>query len=409
MDVLGEWLMLRGSIEESAAEEWRERVVASMTLPPEESEWARTADTIDAQWRKALAGDPSELVETRDVLRRTLRDPTIAIRVLKKTYEVMTPADRLALAAQVFDRADLVRRIELLQFIVPAVQDMMTRRKERASSPGFLTVAQSEALARIVALGKLHFSGERMGLALSLRCQPLLIGPTGTGKTALARRAAAHFSAELVRVSPGEWVPRGARDGVPTLFRILQTCVNAEMVVVAIDEIDKCSGETSNSWSRGVLAEVYSVLDRDLPAADFLRANPTCGLSVAQLLARAAGIWIVGIGTWQSLWQKRKSVGFAARGVSEQRSILDAIRKSEMIPEELLLRFAWPPIEVPYPTAAETAAIFAESGISNLAERAGVTLHPERHDWSEGGIRSIETLATDLVLKVQTQVKGDGI
>jgi len=403
MDVIGEWLMLRGAIEDSAADDWRDRVINELASPPEHPEWARTVEMIDSHWRQAIAGEASELTETRDVLRRTLRDPATAVRVLKKTREVMTSADRLCLAAQVFDRADLLRQIELLQFIVPAVQDMMSPRKEKSSFAGFLTVAQTEALARLIALGELHYRGDSMGLSLSFRCQPLIVGPTGTGKTALARRVAAHFGAELIRVSPGEWVPRGVRDTIPTLSLILQACASAEKVVVVIDEIDKCSGETSTSWSRGVLAEVYSVLDRDLPAADFLQANPAVGLSVAQLRQRAAAIWIVGIGTWQSLWQRRNTVGFSAHRSGEQPSILDAIRKTQAIPDELLLRFAWPPIEVPYPPPAETAAIFADSGLNDLAALAGVVLRPDTHDWTAGGMRSLETLATDLALQAQTK------
>ena len=404
MDVIGEWLMLRGAIEESAAEDWRDRVINELASPPEDPEWARTVETIDSRWRRAIAGEASELIETRDVLRRTLRDPATAVRVLKKTRDVMTSADRLCLAAQVFDRADLLRQIELLQFIVPAVQDMLSPRKEKSSFAGFLTVAQTAALARLIALGELHYRGDSLGLSLSFRCQPLIVGPTGTGKTALARRVAGHFGAELIRVSPGEWVPRGVRDAVPTLFRILQSCASAEKVIVAVDELDKCSGETSNSWSRGVLAEIYSLLDRDLPTAEFIQTNPACGLSVEQLRARVSAIWIVGIGTWQSLWQRRKSMGFVAHRASEPASILDAIRKSETIPDELLLRFAWPPLEIPYPTRAETAAIFIASGLNDLADRAGVTLDPEQHDWTEGGMRSLETLATSLMLKIQEQL-----
>lgn len=201
-------------------------------------------------------------------------------------------------------------------------------------------------------------------------------------------------------------MPRGSRDGVPTLRRILNACATADRVVVVADEVDKCSGETSSSWSRGVLGELYSLLDRELPVQEYLQAAENRSLSVEQLKERVAAIWIIGIGTWQTLWQHRKSMGFVAHRADVLPSIVEPIRKSGVIPDELLLRFAWPPVAVPYPTARETADLFERSGLNALAARAGVVLRPHEHDWHEGGMRSLETLVTELTLKIRAQLNA---
>lgn len=52
-----------------------------------------------------------------------------------------------------------------------------------------------------------------------------------------------------------------------------------------------------------------------------------------------------------------------------------------------------------YPNASETKALYERSGVAKLAARIGVPLDPTRHDWSRGGMRSLEELAAELLIQ----------
>jgi hypothetical protein len=96
-------------------------------------------------------------------------------------------------------------------------------------------------------------------------------------------------------------------------------------------------------------------------------------------------------------------MGFASTSPS---TIKDRIHGDGLVPEEILMRFNPRLLVLRYPLQSETEEIFERTGIATLAKTAGETLHPEEHDWSHGGMRTLEDLTTSLLLKIHQQRKG---
>jgi len=74
------------------------------------------------------------------------------------------------------------------------------------------------------------------------------------------------------------------------------------------------------------------------------------------------------------------------------------IVRSGIIHAELLHRFNSDLLFLDYPSPEETRQLLTTTGLGNLAKKVGVTLVPEEIDWTQGGIRALETVATRLVI-----------
>ena len=230
----------------------------------------------------------------------------------------------------------------------------------------FIPCTQRIVLDRLVEMGRAKFrAGWIQGLHVRPRIIPLLYGPTGAGKTFLARHAAQILEARFVKVEVANWIPVGARDCTFTVTEISNALSGDGNLVLLIDEIDKLV-QVGHNWDRSIQAEVYAQLD--------------LAVSTDRLL-------VIGAGTWQHEHGRRTpGFGHKERGV-----------EFGGIPKELLHRFSHP-MAVAYPSLAETKDIYIRTGIQKLADEVGVTLDPELHDWT-GGMRSIERVCTDLVLQ----------
>lgn len=71
----------------------------------------------------------------------------------------------------------------------------------------FLTKSHSAALESIVAMGELYFSRESSLVNLKPKLFPLIIGPTGSGKSFLFEHASTLLKADYFRVQRGDWIP----------------------------------------------------------------------------------------------------------------------------------------------------------------------------------------------------------
>lgn len=250
------------------------------------------------------------------------------------------------------------------------------------------TRSQAAAYRRLLAIAKAQFCPvDQTNFLLTPRLRPLLIGPTGVGKTALARAVAEECSAAFFRTSIGEWTPAGAK-APATLDRLRTVLRSNTRAVVLIDEIDKTRATEITPWLQSIIAEVFCLLD-----GDAIRAAE--GEKLATFL-------IVAAGTWQ--WTARENasrIGFGAGGANSSGSgkWTARVRDNPLIPPELLFRFCWPPLELSYPLADETAELYERFGLKRLAANVGETLDPETHDWATGGLRSLENLAASLLIR----------
>ena len=275
----------------------------------------------------------------------------------------------------------------------PAAREMLTTRSQQA------------ALATLSYLGELFFLAKAFSPQLQLRLFPLLVGPTGVGKSRLVQQAAAEQGANYFKITRSEWLVVGCRAGRPTVHQILDRLCQHERVLLHLDELDKMQIDFSGSeWSSSIAGDLWNILDGKFQVEEYLREYGFEGDHAAHAVVLrekiARMLWIVGSGTWQSVFEKNRpgtTVGFRQQndGVGVDAA---AIIRAGVIAPELLHRFNGDLIFLSYPSRDETAELLRTTGIAALAQELGVAMRPEDIDWTKGGMRALETIATRLVV-----------
>ena len=274
-----------------------------------------------------------------------------------------------------------------------------------------LTESQLHVLSQLTKAAQLFFSQNFGGLSVRPRLTPLVVGPTGSGKTTLVRRCAEDQKAAFLRVTFGDWLPRGAREGAgaQTLFAIMRELENAEQLVLQLDELDKCREDFGNSWARSVANETWNLLDGILPVADYLRTTgePVTSERMQEFERKIrTRLFIVGTGTWQAVFaaEGRPKAGFnlAPEAPPNEAEFAARIRRTQAIPDELLARFAADLLILRYPISVqEKQALLDGFGLTALAGSLGETIDPATLDLSGMGMRKFESIATRLLLARQ--------
>jgi hypothetical protein len=77
-----------------------------------------------------------------------------------------------------------------------------------------------------------------------------------------------------------------------------------------------------------------------------------------------------------------------------------------MISPELLYRFG-EPIFLTYPTREETQLLLESTGIAKLAKQVGIAVTADQIDYTQGGMRVLETLATRVELAYHARRSSD--
>ncbi len=266
-----------------------------------------------------------------------------------------------------------------------------------------LTRSQRCAFNRVFALAELYYEKDCEALPLKPKCFALVAGPTGAGKSAIAKHLAHELGAHFLHLSFGGWMPQGvSKDYQPTPYKILEAAAEHDRVFVFIDECDKLSSGTSNSeWARSVMADIYLLLDGAWPIEAYRRHS-----KVEEAVAdpKTDNIYIMAAGTWQSVTSAPKSrIGFGGSG--SENSVETRIRELQAIPTELLARFHQDIIMLNYPTQEEIPALLDAYGLTQLAAQAGERIDPSSIDFNKGGMRVFEAMASNLLLKKRARQK----
>lgn len=254
-----------------------------------------------------------------------------------------------------------------------------------------LTASQASAFSALIRLWESRSRPETVA-GIRLRRHPLLIGPSGSGKSMLARELARAGGAAFFGTSPGSWIINGARYQPYTLTAIANRFRSSAAMVLFIDELEKLGTRRANTsdWSRCVYDEIFCLLDGRLDGID--------GWDAALEHRARADMLIVCAATFQDLY--RKKVGAPGEALFDQQweeaSIRDALATQEVLPEELLYRFG-AALELSHPTAEEfrerVAALHAELGIGDDPESIASGLLR-----SGKGMRALEEYLTGLVI-----------
>lgn len=264
--------------------------------------------------------------------------------------------------------------------------------------------SQRHAFEELAMVGETFFHADWLSLPLRPRFDSLIIGPTGAGKSHLVRAVAAHLDAPCLRVSHGEWIVLGARSHVQaTVQKIGKFILENERGIIHVDELDKARAGFRAEWSIAVFAEIFSLLDRMVPA------GPWSGSwDETQIRRLRQDFWFVGSGTWQSVWERSASIGFAhQKPASDPGWLSKKIRSAGFIPTELLNRFSdafvflEPATEKDFRHAAE---IFE---LTKLARALGEEIDFIQATEDGLGARWLEKIQADLLIKAWKRGRQD--
>ncbi len=197
-----------------------------------------------------------------------------------------------------------------------------------------LTEAQEAALEKLEALMEVYFSEAGAPSSVQMRIAPLLVAPSGSGKTFLAGLLARRNGLGLFRTSVNEWMVQGSKANEPTLALIRDAIdANPQGLVLHVDELDKLFG--NDSWNVAQRGEIFCCAgDREVAGA---------GWTEKHRAALRARVFIIGSGTWQEIWSRQlnRHRGFSEPDLSTT-NIEKEIRAARVIPDELLFR--WGPM-----------------------------------------------------------------
>jgi len=271
-----------------------------------------------------------------------------------------------------------------------------------------MTESQRSVGESITRMGYLFFTNKLVLPGINLRLFPLVIGPTGVGKSSLVEQVSHELHAEYMKVTRGDWLVQGCRSGRPTVFQILDQVTTFGRVALHIDELDKFQIDfSSQEWSASLASDLWNILDGKFPVAEYLRetefpdrVKPSEAIVRSWIKKR---LWIIGSGTWQSVFKQCRSgstVGFSA-DITTHKVTGETIAHSELISPELLHRYNSDIFFLSHPDLSETKRMLEEFGIQRLAAALGESIAPEDINWQHGGMRVLEAVATRLVLAQQ--------
>ena len=226
---------------------------------------------------------------------------------------------------------------------IPAVEWVMDEPSEGCCSAPVsnLTLSQLNASKQLQ-----HFLGWHRGrqtiAGIWVRPIPLLVGPTGAGKTTIVRHFCISNGLPFLHLNSSSWLIVGASGRPWTLHEIRNFVNQHEEGVLFMDELDKFSAR-QEGWDRHLVQELMALLDYRVPES--------AGWSRDDRTRLAERFLIIGAGTWQADHrQHAKKLGFGTE--PEERFTLD-MGKQDAIPEELLRRFNPNIIRIDPPTKGE--------------------------------------------------------
>lgn len=236
---------------------------------------------------------------------------------------------------------------------------------------GILPPSQTDALLHLQMIAGLMFSDRWRDLPASPRLVPLLVGPTGSGKSWLIKRLGRELGVPVLRIAVGEWIPAGARLGSDqyAMHRILEFVTNNPRGILHIDEVDKLIRVGAQEWQTAICQEAFAVIDR----VPVIGRQPWTDETRQKLREH---ILLIGSGTWQQIWAKR-NIGFIPGNTSDDdaNDIRRRIVRLNIIPPEILQRFSGRLLILPPYTASDFSDILQCLNQSN-ALHPPVTITP---------------------------------
>lgn len=264
---------------------------------------------------------------------------------------------------------------------------------------------QREAFHKLKQMAELFFYTEWPVLyRVEPRLNPLVVGPSGIGKSHLVRALAEDLEMPVLRVTPSSWMLCGAKDQVSTLSRIHAFVTAEDVGILHIDEGDKFYANSTGDWPRYVRGEAFDLLDRTIVAT-----HPSVPWNDYSIEKFRRNFMLIGTGTWQTLWDQpaKQALGFGSAQGQQERDVSREIRESMQIPTELLRRFNSNIIIIPPATQEDYRDAAAEFGLIKLAVKLKIKLNFAEAAQQALGGRWFEEQFTKLLLIAREKNRTD--
>ena len=217
---------------------------------------------------------------------------------------------------------------------------------------------QRDAVAIITGRVRAFMAGHWRGLVIQPRWHSLMVGPSGTGKTAVAAMVAEAVGATMLRVSAPSWMPSGAhnRSTRETIAILAEHVARNDQTILVVDELDKIS-DTETPWLGYVRNELFDVMGGVWPTGlnlPEIEDAPDITIEVLTQKLRES-MFVLAIGTFQSWFDDataRRTIGFGAAYNPEKDEITAEI-VAQRLPRELANRFHSSIIRLPELTPAD--------------------------------------------------------
>lgn len=181
--------------------------------------------------------------------------------------------------------------------------------------------------------------------ALKLRANFLILGPTGTGKTYLAKKVAREMQVPFLSVAVSDWIILGgnARSGSltwPTIVKFIKKNKHKKGAIIFIDELDKCYHDSN--WNSFLRSEIFSLCDSRTPLGlndtDDDEYEYTDLEGVESFLAHKT--MIIGGAAFQEIWEEQSAptLGFNPEPIPPTPPQLHDLARH--LPRELINRFS---------------------------------------------------------------------
>lgn len=226
--------------------------------------------------------------------------------------------------------------------------------KHNNNTHTILSPQQENVLRQILPIAKIATSGTVADLPVRPRTHTLVAGPSGSGKSHIAREIGRMLGIPTLVINVSSWVVLSARNE-PWTFSEICTWLDASCSsggILVLDECDKLTTGGDSSWLGHIILEIHDLLDGIIPLAARLPSQPDtdvweCAPAPVpdnqlrtMLSARLRNkVYILGCGAWQSAWtgMAKPKIGFG-RGFPDT-DLPGARQILEMMQPELRQRF----------------------------------------------------------------------
>ncbi len=279
----------------------------------------------------------------------------------------------------------------------------------KSDAPGDVILDyQRPSYEKLLAIAKACFAIDRSKLTIRPRTNTLIIGPSGSGKSFLARAVASALDLPLLHISISEWIPlgaseRGASITWPMIALFLMRKKKADGQIIFLDEIDKIAADSS--WNVHLRNEIFRLLDLQLPVSISIDGDILDEDERALVLDRLQNhTLILAAGAFQHLWehQVKPSVGFGAKAAL--RNEPDLAQLAYSLPRELVNRFRSSLVVLPQLQKADYQRMLnqAKDSVPEHLRKTFLRLGQQRIEEAvrcRHGCRFVEELLLDAIIE----------